>query len=445
MPPDPWTHPTLRDFGFQNMDIPNGAGDPPSPSTDHSEALSDLYGDEPEVPWVDAIAELMPEAVVDHPETIWYTGLLGYCTCSKSVSEERWGEFQAKFQEIVLKRWTYEAGLVADPDGMLEHWKVHWITVPELNGKEPKDLRAQFQADIKEHEVQYFTIDSIFEKSQEKDEKISFILVVHATPDLKPDPGNLDQFEGHYKIPLDKVGDFWEISSLPTPVDLSSNFNTSNVTHKSNPSIIQQVIMDVLEQLPAEQTRTAAQQVLSTPELLENILSQLPFYDLLIHAQRVNRIFQGVISSYPSIQKALYFLPAPDQVVPQPCPFLRASSNTRYVDRRIPDWEQVHSDLSNQGKRRRRGEWLNNSGLTPYSRTAASSVRKEAVARQDASWRKMLLVQPPIKEAYVDSGKGWISSSDWLRMGDLHKNVVTCRHISVSKDGIGNFRVQHYS
>lgn len=56
-------------------------------------------------------------------------------------------------------------------------------------------------------------IDSIFEKSQEKDEKISFILVVHATPDLKPDPGNLDQFEGHYKIPLDKVGDFWEIVS----------------------------------------------------------------------------------------------------------------------------------------------------------------------------------------------------------------------------------------
>lgn len=111
MPPDPWTHPTLRDFGFQNMDIPNGAGDPPSPSTDHSEALSDLYGDEPEVPWVDAIAELMPEAVVDHPETIWYTGLLGYCTCSKSISEERWGEFQAKFQEIVLKRWTYEVSV----------------------------------------------------------------------------------------------------------------------------------------------------------------------------------------------------------------------------------------------------------------------------------------------------------------------------------------------
>ncbi|KAH9216602.1 hypothetical protein DL95DRAFT_445330 [Leptodontidium sp. 2 PMI_412] len=195
MPPDPWTHPTLRDFGFQNMDIPNGAGDPPSPSTDHSEALSDLYGDEPEVPWVDAIAELMPEAVVDHPETIWYTGLLGYCTCSKSISEERWGEFQAKFQEIVLKRWTYE-------------------TIPSRH-QGTRGTVLQYVSQNNFIVADEEAIDSIFEKSQEKDEKISFILVVHATPDLKPDPGNLDQFEGHYKIPLDKVGDFWEIADQP--------------------------------------------------------------------------------------------------------------------------------------------------------------------------------------------------------------------------------------
>ncbi|KAG4441035.1 hypothetical protein IFR05_003490 [Cadophora sp. M221] len=203
--------------------------------------------------------------------------------------------------------------------------------------------------------------------------------------------------------------------------------------------------MDAFEQPSANQTRTAAQQVFATPELLENILSQLPFYDLLVHAQRVNRTFHGVISSSPSIQKALFFLPAPDQVAPKPCPFLRASDSTRYVDRRIQDWDQVHRDLRKQGQRPHRGEWLDDSGLRPYSRTAASSARKEAVARKDASWRRMLLIQPPIKEVHVDSGKGWILSDGWLRMGDLHMNAIPCRHIAVNKDGVGNFCVQHYS
>ncbi|KAH7360829.1 hypothetical protein BKA65DRAFT_547540 [Rhexocercosporidium sp. MPI-PUGE-AT-0058] len=205
--------------------------------------------------------------------------------------------------------------------------------------------------------------------------------------------------------------------------------------------------MEAIEQYSSKQTRTAAQQVLSTPELLENILRHLPFHDLLVHAQRVNRTFNDVISSSLPIQKSLFFLPAPDQVEPQPCPFLRASSNTRFVDRRVQDWDQVQRESRKQGHKRphHRGEWLDDSGIMPYSRNAASSARKEAVAREDASWRRMLIIQPPIKEVHVDSGKGWIVSDDWLRMGDLHKNVVTCRHIAVNKDGIGSLRVQHNS
>ncbi|KAH7418484.1 hypothetical protein BKA64DRAFT_701003 [Cadophora sp. MPI-SDFR-AT-0126] len=194
-----------------------------------------------------------------------------------------------------------------------------------------------------------------------------------------------------------------------------------------------------------DQTRTAAQQVLSTPELLEIILSQLSFCDLLVSAQRVNRAFNAVISRSQSIQRALFFLPAIEQADPQPCPLLRASSTTRFVDRRVEDWIQVQRDLRKQGKTEYLNEWLDDSDLKPYHRNTASSARKEAMSREEASWRSMLIFQPPIKEVHIDSGKGWVASQNWLRMGDLHKNVVTCRHIAVDQNGIGNLRVQHYS
>ncbi|KAL2074674.1 hypothetical protein VTL71DRAFT_8453 [Oculimacula yallundae] len=187
----------------------------------------------------------------------------------------------------------------------------------------------------------------------------------------------------------------------------------------------------------------AAHQVFSTPELLENVLCRLSFHDLLVNAPRVNRTWSAIVESSPSIQKTLFFLPAFGSALPQPCPVLRYSSETRFVDRRMRNWD---TDATKQGKRILRNEWPDVSGFKPYNRNLASSTRKEAVGRQNASWRKMLLIQPPIKECHVDSGQGWISSEDWLRMSDLHNyqgnDIVTCRHIAVNKDGNGDFRIQ---
>jgi len=202
--------------------------------------------------------------------------------------------------------------------------------------------------------------------------------------------------------------------------------------------------MEVTTHLCEIQIKTTAQQVLFTPELLEIILSQLSFCDLLVSAQRVNRSFNAVIGRSQSIRKALFFLPSTKQTDPQPCPLMRASSTTRFVDRRVEDWVELQRDLMKQGKTEYMNEWLDNTGLKPYNCKTASPARKEAMNRVDASWRKMLVIQPPIKEVHIDSGKGWIVSEDWMRMGDLHKNPVTCRHIAVDKNGIGNLRVQHY-
>ncbi|CZT51776.1 uncharacterized protein RSE6_12968 [Rhynchosporium secalis] len=188
---------------------------------------------------------------------------------------------------------------------------------------------------------------------------------------------------------------------------------------------------------------TAAQRVLSTPELLEIVLSHLSFHNLLVNASRINHAFNGVIQGSPLIQKRLFFSPSFDQLLPQTCPALRYSSETRFVDRRSCKYD---TDATEQVKRIMRDEWPDVSGFKPYNRKTASDTRKEAVRRENASWRKMLLVQPPVKEGHVDCGQGWISSEDWLRMSDLQNqrdnDIVTCRHIAVNKDGIGDFRVQ---
>ena len=223
-----------------------------------------------------------------------------------------------------------------------------------------------------------------------------------------------------------------------------------NQTHQNHitiedPSTQPQDDMEPTTYSSEEQTKSAVQQVLSTPELVEIILSQLSFCDLLVSAQRVNRSFNAVIGRSLSIQRALFFLPSTKQTEPQPCPLLRASSFTRFVDRRVEDWVEVQRNLQKQGKTEYFNEWLDVTGLKPYNYKTASSARKAAVDRVDASWRKMLVIQPPIKEVNIDSRDGWIVSEDWLRMGDLHKSVITCRHITVDKNGRGNLRVQHYS
>lgn len=52
------------------------------------------------------------------------------------------------------------------------------------------------------------------------------------------------------------------------------------------------------------------EKVFATPELLEQILLQVPLQDLLTSAQRVNRQWYALTSSSPSLQSALFFRPS---------------------------------------------------------------------------------------------------------------------------------------
>ncbi|RYP03009.1 hypothetical protein DL764_005430 [Monosporascus ibericus] len=102
------------------------------------------------------------------------------------------------------------------------------------------------------------------------------------------------------------------------------------------------------------------EQVLGTPELLENILLGVDFVTLLTSAQRVNRQWLDLISNSPALQCALFFRPdfSPNQE-PRRNPLLVS-----------------HWDFS---------LWLTGAKVNP----------KPSVLVGNASWRRMLLQQPP--------------------------------------------------
>ncbi|KAF1995172.1 hypothetical protein P154DRAFT_526545 [Amniculicola lignicola CBS 123094] len=123
--------------------------------------------------------------------------------------------------------------------------------------------------------------------------------------------------------------------------------------------------------------------VLNTPELLEAILLQLPERDILL-AQQVSRTFQAAITSSPALQQALFFreVPFKDPKIWKVNPLLREHFLPWFVISRnkwqLPD----HSILE-------RMDW------------ARDHQRRRAFLRPTASWRKMLVTQPPAKKLEV--------------------------------------------
>ncbi|KAF3386752.1 hypothetical protein F1880_000755 [Penicillium rolfsii] len=132
---------------------------------------------------------------------------------------------------------------------------------------------------------------------------------------------------------------------------------------------------------PVVSTPFMTTSVLSTPEILEMILVQTDIRTLLTSAQRVCRDWLNLITTSPSIQKALYFAPTnvseeePNEKTLNP--LLMEKFHFIFPSKDRPDsYSFDFSDL----------QWTkDSSSLTP-------------MVRADASWRKMLVQQPPISE-----------------------------------------------
>ncbi|KAI6716001.1 hypothetical protein JHW43_001498 [Diplocarpon mali] len=184
------------------------------------------------------------------------------------------------------------------------------------------------------------------------------------------------------------------------------------------------------DECPTMEDQSAVQRVLATPELIEMIFLQLSMVDLLARAQRVNQIFHSVVSTSSPIQKYLFFLPALDGSIRGACPLLRWHNQAlRCIDRRrtINPNRRIQHAMPGETP----AEWQDYlyRGNVPES---------AAILRPDASWRKMLLVQPPIKELNIYSTHRWIVVDEWVRMENLFRATgLRFSRLVITREGQG--------
>jgi hypothetical protein len=151
---------------------------------------------------------------------------------------------------------------------------------------------------------------------------------------------------------------------------------------------------------------TAGDRVLSTPELFICILLELPQQTLLVQAQLVSRTWRNVITSSTQIQQTLFFTPLPPLSKtrkPQQNPLLVPWFRHWFKDKEFKLNESPYRNdfKPTQGWHRYKDLWELE---FPWALDA-----KTAYMRAEASWRKMLIVQPAVCDLRVVSQVG-----DWL-------------------------------
>ncbi|KAI9151371.1 hypothetical protein HJFPF1_08573 [Paramyrothecium foliicola] len=162
--------------------------------------------------------------------------------------------------------------------------------------------------------------------------------------------------------------------------------------------------------------RVALENVLNTPELMLNILLNVDMRTLLTSVPRVCRQWHKLTGGSTPIQKALYLKPDFD-------------ATPRHIN---PLLAKAFPGFVGEGKLKH----LNTSEFSNISLAAEGN--KELFMRKDASWRKMLISQPParalgnvkIKDtqvAYPSKALDRIRRDDFpegLRMGKLYDLLV---------------------
>ncbi|KAK5700253.1 hypothetical protein LTR17_023095 [Elasticomyces elasticus] len=155
------------------------------------------------------------------------------------------------------------------------------------------------------------------------------------------------------------------------------------------------------------------------------VLLQLPLPDILL-AQRVDRTWCTIIRESPQLQRALFLKPANNKslLFPGTVSWIRPCSGAhkcvRHLEQvdlrkhggfdfRVTDTQQVYCPAINPftvklwpKQIRVLAYLLLRPGPTTYDRDDS---RNAAIARPEASWRKMLFTQPPVVNVVADHGK----------------------------------------
>ncbi|OTB17885.1 hypothetical protein K445DRAFT_20353 [Daldinia sp. EC12] len=134
---------------------------------------------------------------------------------------------------------------------------------------------------------------------------------------------------------------------------------------------------------------SALERVWNVTELLESILSKVDDRDVLVNAQRVSKRWRDVIKASPTTQKALFFRPSSVPLAP-----FQTYSVNRFIVAALPF---LFNKLVSTG-----GDL---EPLKPYGDVTIGDLachfdfefRRKWLA-DNASWRGMLVSQPPIKK-----------------------------------------------
>ncbi|KAJ6505366.1 hypothetical protein C8R45DRAFT_548032 [Mycena sanguinolenta] len=161
---------------------------------------------------------------------------------------------------------------------------------------------------------------------------------------------------------------------------------------------------------------TVHDQVIATPELLELILTKLPMRSLLVTAPLVSKTWQAITFT-PTLQRALFLLPDPSSE-PMQNPLLAEL---------FPPFFAAEPDDANKS-------WYQ-PGCATSIMAMPWATAPDAFKRAEASWRRMLVTQPPaqtmvitetasIGRARPSQRRAVLKDPEALRMGVLYDLAV---------------------
>jgi hypothetical protein len=173
--------------------------------------------------------------------------------------------------------------------------------------------------------------------------------------------------------------------------------------------------------------QSARNRVLQSPELLEAIILQLPLRDIIFKAQLVSSFFCDTICESPLLQQALFLGRAPCDrtILSTPNPLLAHTKNARFLDHRFWNGEKVGCNAS----------WTDSSGFRQLD-WDEFKVRRKKYQIKGASWKNMLIVNPPIQELLLVGGTT-LRNDDGITLGQLAYALVNWNMFVIYKDGCG--------
>ncbi|KAG9242019.1 hypothetical protein BJ878DRAFT_426815 [Calycina marina] len=178
-------------------------------------------------------------------------------------------------------------------------------------------------------------------------------------------------------------------------------------------------------------TSTALQEVLAILELVETILLHLPIAHI-IKAQIVCSNFHRIITKSLTLQQKLFLKPILLEIATssQPNPLLAHKNASRFIDLRKG---MDHTSLEKY-------TWPDNRELVRQLDWNEWAKHHHRYTVNDASWRKMLVVNPPIKLLKFSIGEwSWEAyNKRGVTMGQLENAYTNCCDIfRIDEDGVG--------